>query len=438
MGLNWSYKLVRVLLILMIGLSIFLSSLIWVQSSRTSVGNYSNNVTATIKAFDEKEVFVPVRLVRHLPDNTLLYTNRESIMQKLTEELSHLDYDLLKKETIKDKEAYQAFIAKKGTIEMAFSDRLLLDYFLNVYGFKLAVDDNLLFNRMILNYQEKTLSFLNDENQMIWSSQYKGSLSGFRELILDDNTEYFEVESKTNYNDRIFYNITSEIKLKKYSYILETQAYSVFSKLLFEPGQDIIPSDDASKNLFFSTNKGQSLAIENKTGVIKFEDPEEVAKENEPEETHLTNIYGRTFNYLNKIGKLIGNVHYFETNASQVVYRQYVEGYPLFSEFERGRITITESMHKTMMQLNQNTIQVPIPLDEEVTVPNTDEIMERLRQANVNLDLVSGMQIGYTWLDEPHQDKQIVNLSPEWYIKYKGTWETVETVIKLDAEGGGV
>ncbi|MGX7030697.1 YycH family regulatory protein [Vagococcus zengguangii] len=438
MGLNWSYKLVRTLLILMIGISIFLSSLIWAQSSRTSVGNYADNVTTTIKAFAEKEVFVPVRLVRHLPDDKLLYTNRESIMQKVTEELSTLDYDLIKQEAIADNEAYREFVAKKGTIELMFGDLLNLPYFLSAFDFKIAADDHLMFNRMILNYQDETLSFLNDEDYTIWTSHYQGSLASFRELILDKNTEYFEVESKTNFGDRIFYNITSEIKLKKYSYILETQAYSVFSKLLFEPGQDIIPSDDASKNLYFSTAKGQSLAIENQTGVIKFENPAGIEEEKNSDEELATNIYGRTFDYLNKLGKMIGNIHYFETNNSQVVYRQYVEGYPIFSDFERGRVTVTESNQETTMKMNQNTILVPIPLDEEVQVANTNEVVEQLRLAGVNFDLVSGMQIGYTWLNEPGQDKQIVNLSPEWYIKYQGGWETVSTVIQSVTEGGEV
>ncbi|QCA27872.1 two-component system activity regulator YycH [Vagococcus xieshaowenii] len=232
MGLNWSYKLVRILLVAMIGLSIFLSSLIWAQSSRTSVGNYTDNVTATIKAFDPREVFVPVRLVRHLPDDELLYTNRESIMQKATEELSKLDYDLLKQEPINGIEDYQAFLSRKGTIELMFSDKLLLHYFLSVFDFKLAADNTIMFNRLILDYQHQRVSFLNDEDSSIWTTSYKGSLAGFRDLILDEHTDYFEVESKNNYNDRVFYNITSDIKLKKYSYILETQAYSVFFKFI--------------------------------------------------------------------------------------------------------------------------------------------------------------------------------------------------------------
>ncbi|QCA27873.1 two-component system activity regulator YycH [Vagococcus xieshaowenii] len=199
---------------------------------------------------------------------------------------------------------------------------------------------------------------------------------------------------------------------------------------MFDPGQDVIPSDDASKNLYFSTSNGQSLAIENQTGVIKFEDPKETVADDKIDKP-TEGVYDRTFHYLNKLGKVIGTVHYFETNDTQVVYRQYVEGYPIFSDFDRGRVIITENTQHTVMQMNQNAIQVPIPLDEEVDVPKPSEVIEQLQLAGVNFEWISGMQIGYTWLNEQAQDKQIVNLTPEWYIKYKGAWETVETVIQL-------
>ena len=434
MGLNWSYKLIKWFLVLMIAISIFLSSLIWVQSSRTSVGNYSDSTATTIKEFNPKEVFSPVRLVRHLPDAELLYTNRESIMQKATEELSKLSYGELRQATIPTNKKYQALMAEKGTIELMFSDSLLLDYFLSIYGFDLVAEDDLLFNRIILDYQDGTLSFFNDETHEVWTADYQGSLTKFRELILDDTTYYYEVESHNNYNDTVFYNISTDIKLKKYSYILETQAYSVFSKLLFDPSQDIIPSDDTSKNLYFSTPNGQNLSVANETGVIQFDDP--LVESTEEKNSESLHIYEKTFAYLNKLGRMIGTVHYFENNNNQIVYRQYVEGYPIFSEYERGRVTISQMNQEMTMLMNQNTIQVPIPLDEEVTVAQPTVIMEQLKNAGVDFNQVTGMQIGYTWLNEHDKDKPIVNLSPEWYIKYEGVWDTVADVLQKVSQGG--
>ena len=82
-------RLIRYALIVMIGLSFFLSWKIWTQSGNKSLQNM--NTSATPSAVKEaKDIFVPVQLVYHeSPDNAAL-SNRSGLIDRMNRLLFQL------------------------------------------------------------------------------------------------------------------------------------------------------------------------------------------------------------------------------------------------------------------------------------------------------------------------------------------------------------
>lgn len=436
MGLNgYKNKIVRFLLVCMIALSIFLSWLIWTQSSRSSIDEIDSSISANIQEIDEKEVFIPVKVFQHTKKSDVLYTNRESIMGNLVQELIKLDFTTIKKLTLTDKEGYLEYLNKENTVELVFSNQLSLTYFLKIYGFDIEnKEKDGTFNRILVDVNTNKLFFLNDDTFEVTALHFSGSLVGFNELMNDSDNNYMSVELIDKLPKTLLYGYKEPVHLQKYSYILETQSYTVFSDIFFSATQDIISQNTESKNLKLITLDGQSLTVANKTGVVTFEDTS--LNSNIVVDQERPTIFEQTFAYMKKIGKTIGRVRYFDQTASTVTYKQFVEGYPIFGEYGRGEISITNLENKKSIVLNQNTIQVPIPSNEEIVLPKTFDVLEKLKGAGIDKNKIQNLQIGYTWT-MTNEGKNIVALQPEWYVKVGNKWRTVEELVALSREERG-
>ncbi|MGC3598854.1 hypothetical protein ACPTJ4_14105, partial [Enterococcus faecium] len=78
------------------------------------------------------------------------------------------------------------------------------------------------------------------------------------------------------------------------------------------------------------------------------------------------------------------NLIYFVRSDNRFVYRKFVVGVPVFWTDSRGQIGVevggvTNGSVQVNIQTCLNTIQVPIPSDEEVELASTNEIIQQLK-----------------------------------------------------------
>lgn len=420
-------RIIRLVLIAMILLSLYLSMKIWTQSSATQGKHLSSDIsTSAIIGREERDVFVPTKMVYHDREGRLLFTNQESVINDVVTE--YLKYDLtnLKQTNVNTREEYLSLLKSKSTVELIFSARITMSYYFSIHdsNFRGDFKDNTKFNRVLIDYKGRTFSFLNDKTYEVFTATFNDSLSPLMAVLEEDNNRFQEVELIDEL-DPILYGFKEEVKLKKYSYILETQSYTVFSKLLFNSTQDVFSSDNVNKDIRLRNYEGQSLTLSNASGALTFEDP---LTEEEKSGMDEWSVFDTTFRYVRKIGKNVGNVRYFDRIGDRVVYRKFVEGYPVFSDYDRGRMEIAVESDEIVLSTNQNTIQVPIPSEEEVTLPKTQDVLAELKRLGMEPEDIQGIQVGYTW-EENDENKQIVNLEPSWYIKYADEWGTISEVI---------
>lgn len=210
-----------------------------------------------------------------------------------------------------------------------------------------------------------------------------------------------------------------QVRLKKYSYILTTQSYSLFRNAFFQnPDQAKGEEEESGARSFVSGHEEIMMDEQKRLVTFTGELPEDLEDES---------VYSQTFNYVSRLGTAVGNLRYFDHQDGKINYRIFVEGYPIFSQSSKGKMSVTidpsntATVPQVKIETSMDTVQVPIPSDEEVELPSTLEIETNLAAAGIDLSKIKSFIIGYTWQDIDGVNK-LVALTPEWFVKYEDTW----------------
>lgn len=428
-----SGKVIRVMLILMIIISLILSWKIWTNAGSTE-HDQQRNPEKSLVTKQPKDVFLPVKLVYHSSEGGHYYTNKESLIQSMTKELVSR---MKGKITISLGKKYLEPASKRGSFDMIMSSPISVTYFLKINGvepdkdLKSSVD----FHRLVVSLDESKLHFLDSDDRQVYQLKLSGEMNELKEMIKAESSRLLPVMNPSS-ELPVFYEFKNEIKLKKYSYILATQSYTTFSQAFFDDRQEVISNEenDDSKDVNLMTADGGTLTVLYDTGEVKYTGhfDETMSRSYETD-----TIFEDSFFYLKNIGTSMGTLRYFEGSDNNVTYRNYVEGYPIFSEYSKGRISVSKDNNNVKVLTNQETIQVPIPSHEEVVLKGTDDTIKELTTRGITKRDIQDLQIGYRW-ETNNETRQVVDLVPDWYVKLDGTWESLtEIAYSMDEKEGG-
>lgn len=425
-----SERVVRFTLIFLILLSLYLSYSIWLSPARKETvesTTVTENVTNPRAATD---VFLPLRLVWHHDDGSQLLSGENAI--------SHVQSEIIKgtigkihQTVTRDEDKYFAAIDTQNSVELLYEGSFLLSEYNYVYGLGMdlsQVNDGLKlsFTRVLLDFDKNQIRFLD----YVGKNVYEGSLTIAKDKVLEvlgnKNLLYYPVTADSEVLQRQ-YCLTDDIKMKKYSYILASQPYTVFQNAFFQEPDDV-HTTEGDQELVYSSEKNETMIITENTGTVFFS-----GKMPEESESELIDAYSESYHYINRLGSGIGNVRYFDTASNVVTYRTYVEGFPVFSDLDKGEIGIgiSQSNGDQLVQIKTSvdTIQVPIPADEEITLKSTKVVYQQLIDADADPEKIESLVVGYTWTSLP-DTKQVVDLMPEWYVRYDKEWLSVNALIQ--------
>ncbi|WP_238786645.1 YycH family regulatory protein [Vagococcus coleopterorum] len=426
-------KIIRVSLVLMILLSLFLTWKIWNNSGNKQVAKrQTSNTEQSSSAKHPTDIFLPVKLVYQDQDGKHLYTNKEREIQELSRLLVK---DVIGKKTeLLDGKKIE-LVDRKNSFDLSMSDDLSLLYFLKMNEMPIPneLDNKLTFRRIAVSLEDKEVAFLDEDNHVIYELPLSDDSSQYEKILKNEKNNYIEV----NHDDSIlpvYYEFSKPINLPKYSYILATQSYSLFSQAFFLETDELVSNNDdpTDRDVNLASPAGNTFNVKYDTGEISYNGL--LGKE-------VDSAYGTetfvedSFFFVKNIGNSFGTLRYFEGTEEAVTYRNYVEGYPVFSDDTKGRLEFTKKDKGLHIETNQETIQVPIPSKEEVTLSTTKEAVMLLNNYGIAQKDIQGLQIGYTWLSN-QETKQVVDLTPEWYVKTNDVWESIEQVIERVTKGG--
>ena len=165
----------------------------------------------------------------------------------------------------------------------------------------------------------------------------------------------------------------------------------------------------------------------------------------EPGELDATTRYVRSFEQVNRFENWADTVVLANYNqeTETISFRRELDGIQVFSSFDYESVTDISLVESgvTHLKLPLRFIRTPI------AIPETDaegekrqliagtELLEDI-QNNVSLETFNNIEditIGYTWIDSI-ENNQVVNFTPEWYIKVSGIWLSYPNLLKQQEE----
>lgn len=119
----------------------------------------------------------------------------------------------------------------------------------------------------------------------------------------------------------------------------------------------------------------------------------------------------------------LANIRYFDysNKNSMVVYRNYVEGFPIFDQTSYGAVQM-KLVDNTSLKYNfsLNNLQIPVPTGRpNVKLENTDQVINKLKARGYQINKIHDIELGYQWTNTKSSDI-LITLEPTWFVNYNG------------------
>lgn len=439
-GVKNSEKIIRIALIISVLLSIYFSINIWLNPSkkeRLTLNDSTGKATVVNERLDI-DAFLPLRLVRIKENNTEINTS-ENLITNIQNEISSSSFGSLSKKNFENEEKFKQSMEMNQGFELLYEGSFSLSEYLDVYRLDMNVStikklENILFNCLQVDLLGEKIRFCDFENKEIYEATIEINTENVNNLMNKVGSEYYNVSNEQPLTYQYYY-LTDKLKMKKYSYILAAQPVSKFLGAFFSDVDDVQTNED-SNDLSYTSTLGR-MVVDNQLKTVNFK--------GELDQKKLTgNLFSESFTFIKKLGTGMGNLRYFDLFNNEVTYRTFVEGFPVFNKDNKGEVQITIDKNQKNAVLvaittNMDTIQVPIPSEDEVILENSSDLLESLNNAGIEQDKIDSITIGYTW-QNIEETAQVVDLMPEWYIRYEGNWyskeELVEYVMNVREDNG--
>ncbi|MBU5364072.1 hypothetical protein KQI33_01615 [Enterococcus devriesei] len=418
-----SEKIIRVALLLLILISLALTYAIWlsptakiaeVNTSKQAVKNDQNYAKAT-------DAFLPIRGIWDLADGKY-QTSSENLLATTQARLTESTFGQLQ-QVAEGEEEIQSYYSLDHGIELNYEGGFSLTEYVKVFDMPISLKalkdaDSISFSKIQIDFSKKKIRFLNYHKNIVYEASISADFSSLETIYQKNQNRYLAMTEENSLIPRLL-RTKEQVRLKKYSYILTTQSYSLFRNAFFQnPDQAKGEEEESGARSFVSGHEEIMMDEQKRLVTFTGELPEDLEDES---------VYSQTFNYVSRLGTAVGNLRYFDHQDGKINYRIFVEGYPIFSQSSKGKMSVTidpsnmATVPQVKIETSMDTVQVPIPSDEEVELPSTLEIETNLAAAGIDLSKIKSFIIGYTWQDIDGVNK-LVALTPEWFVKYEDTW----------------
>jgi regulatory protein YycH of two-component signal transduction system YycFG len=426
-------KILRVMLILMIGLSFYLTYLLWAGPSNHDL--ISDNSKEVVKK-EEKErnpidIFLPLTL-RYEVRETNYMSQNETLLKEVQLAINESRFTKIKEKTFKVEE-YQTEVKSKRGIELAYSFLFPLTQYIDLFDLDFPLETqtsrDFTFSKIQIDFEKRKIRFLNDEQLRIVEATIDSQLSPFTKLLKEVETNWILVEPSPLSNN-LFVSV-QEMELKKYSYISSMRPYTLFRDAFFTMPANVRSTNNSLDVHLFDS--AETLTIQQNSSEFQFQGTIDTKQPFE--------IYQTSFDFVREISPSYGSTRMIDQVRNTIDYRIFVEGFPIFGSFSEGRLFAYFSDNKQIdkknitIDGNLNSLQIPIPSEELIQLPTSHEVVQKLEQAGGEIDQIKMFLIGYKW--ENIQDTGVVDLIPQWYLKYGETWYTYDKLYEKIVEEKG-
>lgn len=435
--MKFSRLIVQLLLVVAVITSIVLSFFIWTNTARYQRGR---NIDVTSAESNKNEipmnqVISPTSVIWHdETDQHLIYNSNENISLSIQKVMQDWKIGSPKQVSKKDGAYYQKIIQGKNMLQLVYPTAITS----NTFGYlldneSLKGDKSYQFNRILVNLKDKkdqNIYLANDSNYAVYKAKVKNASSvPIKKLV-----------KKANINLKIrldimkhgvFTSYVNPIKLKSYSYVISGKQDGEYTTALFDSNTNgLVTSED---NVVYTYNYGESkrLVSDHNTEELTFNDYTDTSVP----KTQLAFLQ-RGYQKVTNLQNSISNLRLYSANWSDkdLVFREYVEGFPIFKKSQFGSIRIKFSRQGSSEHFLNKVLEVPVPSNQAATkLKSTNEIFKGLQRVGYSPNDVQSIEVGYEWEAEEDNEK-VVDLKPTYYIKIGGHWKSYNEWTNESAE----
>ncbi|MFV0559797.1 MAG: two-component system activity regulator YycH, partial [Enterococcus sp.] len=387
-----SDKFIRIGLVVMVLLSFYFSYMIWFnpatnQTTQQVDESKEQVVSNTQEKRKAADLFLPLRVVRFSGD-TIQESNGENMISHLQTVVGDGTYGKLKMTVNKDEDAFKEKQTMTSGFEFNYTAPFSLKEYKSAYELSLEVDSSLAdesdisFSRVQFDQKNEKIRFFDFVKKRVYEADC--SINWTKIKKIQSNGSWTNI---ANADDTIAqqYDTSESIKLKKYSYILSQQPYTLFRNAFFQKTTEVKNNEESKDLIFYGDN--ETLTVHSENQVVDFHG---TLMEDVKDDT----IFGQSYPYVSMLGNNLGSLRYFDRDENTLIYRTFVEGFPVFGTNSKGEFSIeinsnAPTNEQVKIETSLNAIQVPIPSDEEVELPSTTDVIDQLTNAGAENDKIS-------------------------------------------------
>jgi regulatory protein YycH of two-component signal transduction system YycFG len=426
----------RVGLFLLICLSVYFTYSIWDSpANKTTDSNKSQTVSNVSTYKKNSDVFLPIRST-WIASGKVYQVNSENVISSLQKKVSQASFGRVT--MVADNETnFNKYLDPQDAVEFLYEGSFVLDEYSDIFKLDLNMNkinkgQDVKFSKIQVDFQDKKIRFLDFDKHRVYEANIAIDDTELATIYRNNQAKFIEMAADNKILSKQ-YQTNGSVKLEKYSYILSSQSYTLYQNAFFKD-TDKVRSEDVGENQQYYVSDDESLHLNETDRTVTFDGVPLTS------DSELTDIYAQSFAFVRRLGAGIGNVRYFERDNDSIVYRMFVEGYPVFNASNRGAMTVkvseANSAEKVHITTSMDTIQVPIPSDEEVELESSADMLAQLAAAGADKAKIQSSIIGYTWQDIKETNR-LVDLLPEWYVQYDKQWYRLSDLLTELGNTGG-
>lgn len=436
-GMKFSRLIVQILLVVAVVTSFILSFFIWTNTARYQRGR---NIDVSTSDVDKNktpidQIISPTQVIwQDGKDQRLIYNNKDNISFSMQSIIRNWKVGEFHQQFKKDGARYQKMIQQKNMVQLVYPTNIsirTLGYLMN--NSQLQKSSDHAFNRIMFSTNDKDDNYIylgNDNDYSVYRASVKG---GSAEPII-------KLAKKANIDLKVKLNLlkhgvvtfySEPITLKRYSYVMSTKEDSEYTTNLFDSNSDEINNSSDGNISTYSVGESKRLVSDHEKNELTFSDYTDTSVPKD----YLT-FFQRGYKKATNIQNSVSNLRLYDANWKNktLIYREYVEGFPIFKKSEFGSIKIAFSRNGSTEMFLNKVLEVPVPSDlRNVTLKSTSEIVKELNNIGYSPNDIQKLEVGYQWKNE-EDNSRVVDLEPTYYVKIDNHWRSFEDWTNLSAQ----
>jgi regulatory protein YycH of two-component signal transduction system YycFG len=430
--MRFSKYIIPIALTIAVIVSLTLSVVIWTNPANYKNRQNSTQTTQTQAVTKPKRyVYSPTQAI-HTDEsgNQVILVNRlANSVAEVQKTMRGYQNVSLKTLSTKSEDKYFQIANRPNSIMLSYGSPVSMKIVNEITNKKFKKLPNHSVTRIVLPTDDSSkLYLLNDQNFAVYQVNVKKhSLKALNDVL---KMNFRRVPASIQLlNGRPMVYVRNQLQLQPYKYLIDRQSEDYYvSRLLNNRESQSSTTVKRRKNLVtYSEQNNLQLAFDSKTRMGTFSD-----FRTNKDQRNVTSVLNDSYNQLVDLGLSLDSVRFFnyDTSTRTVMYRTFVEGFPIFRQNGFGTISsqILNSSAKRLKFTLDNP-EVPIPTDQSYrTLPATETVIRRLVAHGYQQKAIKQLQLGYGWRRDK-SSQLLINLIPDWYVNYQGHWRSYSSMI---------